>query len=203
MLPAHRNPDRREAGFSLVELMAFMALLVVMAAFVLPFTRSTLTAMNLGSDARNILSSASLAKMRAAANFTQARLYVDLNARTFRVDRWNKAGAGAWVPDGVSTPLKSTVNFGFLGLSTPPPNTQPAIGQAPTCLDNAGVAIANTACIVFNSRGVPVDALNTPTATGAVYVNDGSSVFGITASTGGHIRLWRSNVVGGAQWVMN
>ena len=55
-----------------------MAVIVTLAAFVLPFTRTTLNAMNLISDARNVSGATALAKMRAAAHFTQARVFVSL-----------------------------------------------------------------------------------------------------------------------------
>ena len=188
-------------GYSLVELMAFMAVMVTLAAFVLPFTRSSMNALNLSSDARNVMSTVSLAKMRAAASFTQARVVVNLGSGTFYVEHWQKNPA-AWISEGVVRTLSSTVSFGFAGITAPPPNTQPAIAQAPPCLDAAGAVIAGTACIVFNSRGVPVDATNAPTATGAFYVGDGSMVFGITTSTGGLVQLWRTNVAN-ASWALN
>ena len=175
--------------------------MVCLAAFVMPFTRSALTAMNLTSDARNVSSATGLAKMRAAAFFTKARLYIDLSGGTYRVERWRKSPAG-WVTEGVVSPLSPTVAFGFAGLGAPPPNTQAAIAQAPVCLDATDQPIANTACVVFNSRGIPVDSTNTPFAGGAVYMSDGATVFGVTISAGGLIRLWRSNT-GGAAWVLN
>lgn len=189
------------AGFSLVELVAYMAVMVTLAAFVLPFTRSTINAHNLTGDARNIASSISLAKMRAAASFTKARVFVDLSGGTFRVERWLK-NTNTWTIEGIEKQLSATVSFGFAGIAAPPPNTQGVIGQAPVCLNAAGVAIANTACVVFNSRGIPVDNAGAPTAIDAYYVGDGSTVFGVTVSTGGLIQLWRSNVGAGA-WVLN
>jgi Tfp pilus assembly protein FimT len=186
-------------GFTLVELMAYAAVVVTTAAFLVPFTRSALNSMNLTSDARNVSSATQLAKMRAAADFTKARIYVELAAGTFRVQRWRKVAPVGWVEEGQVAPLSPTVGFGFAGLSTPPPNTQAAIGQAPPCLDNANQPIAATACIIFNSRGVPVDTANTPTANGAFYLSDGATVFAITTSSGGLVRVWRSNT-GGATW---
>ena len=182
--------------------MAFMVLMVCLAAFVLPFTRTALTAMNLTSDARNVSSATGLAKMRAAAFFTKARLYIDLSGGTFRVERWRKGAAPGWVTEGPVSPLSPTVTFGFAGLGSAPPNTQGAIAQAPTCLDNTEQPIANTACVVFNSRGIPVDSTNTPFAGGAVYMSDGATVFGVTISAGGLIRLWRSNI-GTSSWTLN
>ena len=77
-----------------------------------------------------------------------------------------------------------------------------ALAQAAPCLNAANQAIANTGCIVFNSRGVPVDDTNTPTPAGALYVSDGSSVFGVTVSAGGMVQLWKANLSSGT-WVIN
>jgi hypothetical protein len=185
-----------------VELLAFMLVMVTLAAIVMPFTRSALTAMNLTSDARNVSSAVGLAKMRAAAFFTKARLYVDLGTRTYRVERWRKAAPAGWVAEGTVAPLSDTVNFGFMGLGAPPPDTQAAISQAPVCLDAADQPIAGTACVVFNSRGIPIDALNVPFGGNALYLSDGVTVFGVTVSAGGLIRLWRSNI-GAADWALH
>lgn len=178
-----------------------MLVTVTVAAFVLPFTRTSLNALNLSTDGRNVSSAVSLAKLRAAASFTQARIYVDLGAETFHVERWQKTPA-AWVPEGIVKSLSSTVSFGFGGLAAAPPNTQAVIGQAAPCLDAASQPIAGTACIVFNSRGVPVDATNTPTPAGALYVSDGVTVYGVTVSSGGMVQLWRANVADGV-WALN
>lgn len=186
---------RDSSGFSLIELMATMVLLVTLAAFILPFTRTTLSAMNLSSDARNLASATALAKMRAAAEFSKARVYVNYASKTFWVERWQKTAPIGWVAEGVITTLSSNVSFGFSGATTPPPNTQAAIAQATNCLDNAGVALAGTGCIIFNSRGVPIDAGNVPTPNGAFYIAADRTIYGITAGAGGLIQLWQNNTV--------
>ena len=175
--------------------MATMVLLVTLAAFILPFTRTTLSAMNLSSDARNLASATALAKMRAAAEFSKARVYVNYASKTFWVERWQKTAPIGWVAEGVITTLSSNVSFGFSGATTPPPNTQAAIAQATNCLDNAGVALAGTGCIIFNSRGVPIDAGNVPTPNGAFYIAADRTIYGITAGAGGLIQLWQNNTV--------
>ncbi|HEX5070635.1 MAG TPA: prepilin-type N-terminal cleavage/methylation domain-containing protein [Vicinamibacterales bacterium] len=188
--------DLKDAsGFSLIELMATMLLLVTLAAFVLPFTSTTLSAMNLSSDARNVAAATALAKMRAAAEFSKARIYVDYMSKTFWVERWQKTAPIGWVAEGVHTTLSSNVFFGYAGAAAPPPNTQAVIGQAPACLDNAGAAIAGSGCIVFNSRGVPIDAANVPTPDGAFYVMADMTIYGITTGAGGLIQLWQNNLV--------
>jgi Tfp pilus assembly protein FimT len=188
-------------GYSLVELMAFMAVMVTLAAFIMPFTRGAINAMNLTGDARNVSSAVSLAKMRAAATFSKARVHVDVASKTYYVERWHK-NTNTWVTEGVVKSLSSTVNFGWAGIGAPPPNTQAAIGQAPACTDNGGAAIAGSACIMFNSRGVPTDALGVPVSSDAYYVTDNATVFGVTVSTGGMVQLWRSNTSGGT-WALN
>jgi hypothetical protein len=87
------------------------------------------------------------------------------------------------------------VSFGFSGAAAPPPDTQAAIAQAPNCLNNANVAVAGTACIIFNSRGVPVDAGNAPTSAGALYLRANNTVFGVTVGAGGLVQLWQNDLV--------
>ena len=48
--------------------------------------------------------------------------------------------------------------------------------------ENARAAIANTSCIVFNSRGVPVDDNDLSTAADAIYVTDGTAVYVATVA---------------------
>jgi hypothetical protein len=153
---------------------------VTLAAFVLPFTRTTLNAMNLTNDARNLSGATSMAKMRAAADFTKARIFVSLTGRTFIIQRWRK-NPGTWVTEGGVQALSATVTFGFGTLATPPPNTQAVIGQAAPCLDDAGAVVADTGC-------------NSPTSAGAFYISDGQTIYGVTTTAGGMIQLWQANL---------
>jgi hypothetical protein len=84
-----------------------------------------------------------------------------------------------------------------------PPNTQGAIGQAPQCTNDLGVVIGNTACVMFNSRGVPVDSTFSPTALDVVYLTDGSAVYAVAAAATGMIRLWRTLPNAVPTWVLN
>jgi hypothetical protein len=158
---------------------------------VVPMTESTLHAYRLTADARGLAQNLALAKMRGAARFSRSRIYVDRGASTYRVQIWDKA-AGDWTTEDATLPLSRGVSFGFGGLATPPPNTQAAIGFAPQCRDKDGAAIGGTSCIVFNSRGIPVDAAGAPVGGGAFYVTDGSLVYGTTVTATPLIRLWRS-----------
>ncbi|HET7075296.1 MAG TPA: hypothetical protein VFI55_14605 [Mycobacterium sp.] len=129
--------------------------------------------------------------MRAASIFGRERLYVDLAARSYRQETWDKT-TSAWIADGASAYLSQNVNYSFGVVGAPPPNTQAAIAQSPACKNNAGTAdIANTACIIFNSRGLPIDNAGQPFVYG-LYVSDGTAVYGVTVSATGTVRMWRT-----------
>ena len=99
------------------------------------------------------------------------------------------------------SPLGFGVGFGYGTIDAPPPDTQSTLGQSAACTDNAGAAIANTSCIVFNSRGIPIEPVTgTPTGDSALYVTDGTATYAVTLSATPLIRLW-STRAGAADWV--
>lgn len=189
------NDDSR--GYSLIELLMVVGVTTVVAAMAVPMMSNTIGNFRLSGDARSVNSAVSLAKLRAASDFSQARLYIDRSARNFHVETWDKTTA-AWTTEGGSTSLSSGVTFGFGAIATPPPNS--VLVQAPACVTSAGVAIGNTSCILFNSRGIPVDSSGTPpnvgapTGNDALYVTDGTAVYGLTLSATGLSRLYRTNI---------
>jgi hypothetical protein len=67
------------------------------------------------------------------------------------------------------------------------------------CLDNAGAAIGASACVVFNSRGIPIDIAGTPTSLDAFYMTGPGAVYGVTVAATGQIRLWKRNT--GGNWI--
>jgi hypothetical protein len=109
----------------------------------------------------------------------------------------------AWITDGGSTTLSTGVTFGF-GAIAVAPNGQ-ASAQSTPCVTAAGAAIANTACILYNSRGIPVDPsgaapnVGAPTGNDALYLTDGTAVYGLTLSATGQSKLYRTNI-SSASW---
>jgi prepilin-type N-terminal cleavage/methylation domain-containing protein len=195
---------RAAAGFTLIEVMITCAISVIVAAIAVPMMTNGLHNFRLSGDARSITNTVSLAKLRAASDFSKSRVFVDIPTQSFHLEVWSKT-TNAWVTEGGSSYLSSaSESFSFGVVGTPPPNTQGAIGFT-QCLTAAGVAVANTACVVFNSRGIPViDAAGTtgaPTANQALYITDGTAVFGVTVAATGVIKLSRTQPVAVPTWV--
>ena len=193
-----------QGGYTLIELMVVVALVGIIAAITLPSTTSIMRGYRLKGDAQAVKSLVSLAKARAASQFSRARVFVDLNTNSFSFQTWDKT-ANSWVTEGGATRTSLGVAFGVSDLTVAPPNTQVAIGQSPLCKDDAGADIAATACVTFNSRGMPVDN-SLPPAGGvvgnsALYLTDGSAVYATTVTTTPLIRSWWSRV-GTAAWVI-
>jgi prepilin-type N-terminal cleavage/methylation domain-containing protein len=200
-------------GFSLVEIVIALVIGVTLTAIALPVLSSVLKTLRSGGDAQDLSGAVSLAKMRAAATFTRTRVFADLSSRQFRIETWtllSGRSSNCWVADGDSqcassysggslppgSSLSSGVTFGFGSLGTSPSGE--TIAQGPTCQTDAQTianrvgSISNSACIVFNSRAVPVDSAGAATSAN-LYATDGSSVYGVTVTSTGLIRTWRSS----------
>jgi prepilin-type N-terminal cleavage/methylation domain-containing protein len=160
-------------GYSMLEILVVMALTVVVAAIAIPMSGNAIAFLRLSGDVRKVSNAVAVAKMRAASDFTKARLYVDRGSESFHMETYRKTGTPGWVSQGGTTGLSQGVSFGYGSIATPPPSTQPSIGHAPPCLADDGVtAIASTSCIVFNSRGIPIDNSCGPTPVDAIYLTD-------------------------------
>jgi prepilin-type N-terminal cleavage/methylation domain-containing protein len=196
--------SQRPNGFSILEIVIVVALVGVISAIAVPMFGNAIAGFKLSGDARSVSNAAAVAKMRAASDFSRVRLYVDLSAQTHQIQRWTKASAVCcWVTEGGVTALSTGVSFNFSPVTVPPPSTQATIGQAAQCTDDTGTAIANTACIMFNSRGVPIDSSFAPTADNALYLTDGSAVYGVTIAATGMLRMWRALPVAVPTWVLS
>ncbi len=188
-------------GFSLVELLTVIFIIITFAAIAIPNLMTVVGNLKTRGDARDLNGEIVLAKMRAASDYARARVYADLSANTFHIDVY-QFGSGTWVADGGTQSLSNGVTFGY-GSLTSPPTGMASLSQAPLCLqNNLTSTIANTACIMFNSRGIPVDSTWTPTPNDALYVTNGKSITGVTVSVAGLTKIWRSDV-STANWNQN
>ena len=189
------------SGFSLIEVMVSMSVMMVLAAITIPMVSAASSNVKLHDQADNISNYVGLAKMRATARFSRARVYLDIAARTYVLQVFNQ-GAGAWANDTSVTTLPTGISFSFGDLDAPPTNTQPAIAYAAKCIDNATPPneIDDTSCIMFNSRGIPIDKSGSPIGGNAFYVTDGTGVRAITVTATPLIRNWWSSAAH-AGWV--
>ncbi|OFW29513.1 MAG: hypothetical protein A3H97_01140 [Acidobacteria bacterium RIFCSPLOWO2_02_FULL_65_29] len=180
-----------EGGFSMIELLTVVAVMGIIAIFALPSVFRTSEDLRLRNDGRAIAQMVGVVKMRAASKFSRARLFVTLDDNTYFTQFWDRT-ANTWVTEGGPTQLSQGVQFGFGTLDTPPPDTQVAIAQSAACTDDGGVAIGNSACIMFNSRGIPVDGVGAPVGDNAIYLTNGIGVFATTLTATPLVRLWWS-----------
>jgi type II secretory pathway pseudopilin PulG len=181
-----------ESGFSIIDILMVLALIGIIAAVAVPVTGSAVSGQKFNNDSQAVTNLIGLAKMRASAAYTRARVRANLVDRTFALDRWDKT-TNAWVTEGTTTPLSLGVTFGFGTVATAPPNTQTTIALSPACrvgLTAASAAIGNTACVVFNSRGLPVDGAGVPFGGHAIYLTDGRAVAATTVTATPRIRRW-------------
>jgi prepilin-type N-terminal cleavage/methylation domain-containing protein len=188
-------------GFSLMELMVVVGLTGVVAAIAVPMLGNSLGYFRLTGDVRSTANAVALGKMRAASVFGRERLNVNVTGKSFRLETWDKT-TSAWLVDGGTTYLSPSVSFSRGVVGTAPPNSQGTIGNSVPCKDDLGIAdIANTACVMFNSRGVPIDPTGNPVVD-ALYLTDGSAVYGVIVSATGMVRTWRTLPVSTPSWVL-
>jgi prepilin-type N-terminal cleavage/methylation domain-containing protein len=194
---------RRAAGFTLLELLLVVGMIGVISAIAVPMYDRTVSGYRTIGAARGLSNAIAVGKIRAAATFRRVRIYVDLSTQKHHLELLDRSVVPAhWTVEGGQTQLPAGVNFGFMTMAAPPLNTQPAIKQSVKCTQDDGTDIDNTACITFNSRGVPVDPTGAPVATGALYINDNLAVYGVTAAATGMIRLWRVYPNTSQEWVL-
>ncbi len=172
-----------------MELLVVVAIFGIVAVIALPVARPAVRGYEVAGQAHAVAYDIALAKMQAAAGFTQARLYADLSANSYRVKVWDKT-TNAWTTRGALTPLPSGIGFGYGSVSTAPTDTQGTFGQAEACRDASGTAVADTSCVLFNSRGAPIDHNGAATGNDAIYLTNGDVVYGVTVSLAGLTQLW-------------
>ena len=172
-----------QRGFTMVELMLALGVVAIVLTTSLPLLLNSQRTYRLMNDTRTIADQLTMARVRAASEFTQVRLNFNLNNGSYQLQLWDKTNSNFDLAEGGTQYLSGAINFSFGGISTPA-GSQTTIQESPQ--------------IIFNSRGVAVD--NTGAATGnyAVYLrNDEGQTSAVTVSASGKVNIWRWN---GSAW---
>lgn len=210
------RPTRQNAyrvhGFSMIELMIVVICIIILMAISIPSVTGLARSFRIGGDTREMAALLNLARLRAAANYTHARLYVDLSANTYHLEVWNKASS-CWQTYEDSNactqttspvvPLAPGDTFGFGSIAMGPTAATSTPAQAPACISGVagpspGSTTSNTACIEFNSRTYPVDSTDKVVASDAIYIQNTEGSQAIAVSIAGQPAQYRYN---GSAWV--
>jgi prepilin-type N-terminal cleavage/methylation domain-containing protein len=162
---------RDTRGFSLIELGIVLVVAAVMATVSIPMLADSMRGMQLLSDARNIATTLSYAKLNATSQMTRFQLTFDLENNQWRLQRFNRA-TGLYE-------LQQAVNGLSMGISHSEIAFKGNSANGP-----AGFPTASSTDITFNSRGVP-------TAMGIVYLTNNDTDYAVSVSLAGKVQVWR------------
>jgi prepilin-type N-terminal cleavage/methylation domain-containing protein len=108
----------RRAGFTLIEVLAVVAILALMATFVLP-NLSLLRSRSLRDEARRVAAEIELGRQRSVMMGIPHRLYIDLDARTYRLEWWTTEAEARGERTEWTPPVYDLRGNGPLPLSPP------------------------------------------------------------------------------------
>lgn len=178
-----------ERGFNVVELALVLLTFLIVLGEGLPSMQAFLRSYQASGDAKGISSQLSLARMRSASDFTQARLRFNLTDKSYQLETFDKT-SGQFQIEGGTQPLSGNDSYGYANISIPV-GMQSSIGQPGACLGPGGQAISNSACILFNSRGTPVDSTGAVTSNNSIYLTNGTGgVYSVNVSPSGRVSVW-------------
>lgn len=193
-----RRPQDR--GFSAVELLIVLAVVGAIAAIGLPMSGGMIDDIRLRGDAQGLSSAVALTKMTAATKFSRSRLHVNQTAGTWRIETWQSTGTPGWIADGGTQTLSYRGQFGAGPVTVPPPNSQSVVAQPAPCLAADDTTIDGTACVIFNSRGLPVSSSGAPMTTQVLYMRGPTGVFAIVLGATGQLQVWRTTSTSTGAW---
>jgi prepilin-type N-terminal cleavage/methylation domain-containing protein len=188
------NDKNRSAGFSIIELVVALAVILLLSAIAMPGAIATLRAYRLAASARGLAHQVSLARLRAETEFTNAQLVIDPATNTYTLQVCTAAGKadtcttpGDYNNEGIALPLATGISFGFGNAAGPIP------GQA---------AMQQTLQTRFNSRGIPIllDGSGNVNPNDVIYLADvQGNTYAVNVTVGGHVRVYQYTG-GGTPW---
>jgi prepilin-type N-terminal cleavage/methylation domain-containing protein len=167
------NENGRHSGFSLVELCIVLAATAVLAAFSVPMFNSSLRGMQLSSEARNIATTLTYAKLRAMSQMTNCRLSFTLDSNQWTLQQLVRGTTNFTQLGSVNTLSLGVENSGIAFKSSS--------DSAPT-----GFSTTSSTTITYSSRGTL-----TPLEACIVYLSSQTDDYAISVSISGKVQVWR------------
>src|SRR5215471_17033559 len=93
-----RAKSNNSKGFSLIEAAVVVLIMLIVTVLAIPSLPALARTYKSTGDGRDVYGAISLAKMRAAADFTHVRVYADLTANSMHLEVWDST-ASQWKPE--------------------------------------------------------------------------------------------------------
>jgi Tfp pilus assembly protein FimT len=190
-----RTQDNKQTGFSLLEVLIVMGLIVAMTAAVIPNINSSIQNYRLYASAQEIASQAQSARLRAVRGNAMCTFLMSASGRRFGID----VDGDGDLSSSADVVLGLNRNVSFSDLSTPP------ITNASTLSNGTKTGIGFTprgTLTAIASSGLPDYNPASLAASGyAIYLSNTQSHFAaVTVSPLGRVRTWTSSSANGATW---
>ena len=190
-----RTQDNKQAGFSLLELVIVMGVIVAMTAAVIPNINTSIQNYRLYASAQEIASQVQSARLRAVRGNAMCTFLMSATDGEFAVDM---NGDGS-ISSGADVVLTLNNNVIFSNLSTPP------IANAATLSSGSKTGIGFTprgTLTAVASSGLPdFNPANLAASGYAIYLSNTQNHFAaVTVSPLGRVRTWTSTSANGATW---
>ncbi len=176
---------RSQDGFSMSEAVLVAAVMAIVMGMAVPMTTNSMRNMQLLSDSRKIASSLALAKLSSTSKGVHYQVLFNVSGNQWSLQKYN-AATGSFETDGSTNSLST-------GLADSGIAFKATSGSAPT-----GFPTESSAFIRFNSRGIPITAAGTTTASNVIFVTGNNIDYAITVSLSGKVQLWKLR---SRQWV--
>src|SRR5690349_20348065 len=106
-------------GYSLIEILIVVAIIGIVSAIAVPQVTNMMGYLKLDGDARNLRNAVSLARMQAAANFSQMRVFLDTTSNGYHLE--TQTTTTPWTATGGTTFLTTaSESYGFGVVGQPP-----------------------------------------------------------------------------------